>query len=643
MRPLVVLGLRLAGLGAPAGSGRFGGARSAMVGLSAVVGTSLMLGVSAISRSELALNPEEFDTPGTKVLLASVVAVIVIPVLVLATTAGRLSASLRDRRLSNLRLLGLPPRSTRLVAAVETGTAAVVGSVLGLFVFLAARPGLAAWHPAGREWTAATLRPSLTDYVLAMLLVPLAVVAVSSLPQRMGAQDTMSTARQADQHRPRLWRLAPLLTGAALAMYVIVPASDTAAFDYSRMAPIMFAGMLLLGIGVVLAVPIFVRLVADLLVRRSDRPTLLIAGRRLQAQPAAMTRVVAGLLIGLFIVTGARALVVAFEQTQQYQSEARIETTGQVGSLQTSTDNAAAVEKEAAGADGVRATATLTRLWTGSCNRRASNCLQALVATCDELRLVVPSLDKCRDDRAQWLTSPATAPVPDPLPTRLDWYAARDQGEVFVASVLSPRAVLMDTGSYELVAGVDHVFLPESLLALGPDGPITAVEVVVVAEPGLEVQDIVMRLMDSGLVVSAMSPGTSYYDFVSGLRTLVWAIAAIILSVGLLSFTIAAVDRGVARRQEMMSLLLAGVSARVLRRTQWIEASLPLAGGTVLAIGFGFLAGTSYLAYGALLDQMPWRQTLTLAGISVASACVVATVTVIASSPRIRPELIRSE
>jgi len=210
---------------------------------------------------------------------------------------------------------------------------------------------------------------------------------------------------------------------------------------------------------------------------------------------------------------------------------------------------------------------------------------------------------------------------------------------VFVASIPTPQHVLIDSG-YAL-AGV--VFLPESLPRLGPSLPSTDAEVVVVAEPGREVEDIIMQLVGSDLVRSGSSPGSSYYDFVSGLRALVWAIAAVILSVGLLSFTIAAIDRGISRREEVMSLQLAGVSPRVLRRTQWVEASLPLGGGTVLAIGLGLLAGASYLAYGDILEQLPWRQTLTLAGISVASASIVAALTVIASSPRIRPELIRRE
>jgi len=640
MRARVVLGLRLAGLGSPRGAGRFGGLRTAMVTVSATVGTSLLLGVAAISRSELAMKPEQFDTPGMKVLLASVVAVIALPVLVLAATAGRLSASLRDRRLANLRLLGLSPSSTRVVSAVETGVAAVLGSVLGLLAFLAVRPGLLAWHPAGREWTAGTLRPSIGDYILALILVPLAVVGISSMPQRLSGHDSMATARKTAQHRPPFWRLAPLLIGAILASYVIATATDTAP-SYDQLAAFMFSGMILLGIGMILAVPIFVRLVADGLVRCTDRPTLMIAGRRLQAQPAATSRVVAGLLIGLFIVTGARALVVAFEDTEQYQAEARIQNTGQLGSLQVRAADAPEVAQRARQTDGVRATATVARLRTGSCAHGSSNCLQALVGTCSELRLIMPLKGPCREDRAQWLIEPDDVPFTKPLPPQLKWHILPEGPQVFIVAVPTPEQKLHVTGASPMSG--DQVFLPENLIDSEPASRITDVEVVVAAEPGREVTGIMVQLAGSGAVQSWTGPGTYYYDFVSGLRTLVWAIAAVILSVGLLSFAIAAIDRGIARREEVMSLLLAGVSARTLRRTQWIETSLPLAAGTVLAIGLGLLAGASYLAFGRILEQLPWRQTMTLAGISAASAALVAALTVVASNPRIRPELIRSE
>lgn len=641
MTPVVRLGLRLAGVGAPAGSGRFGGVRSAMVAVAAAIGTSLLLAVAAISRSELALNPSEFHGPGMKVLLASVVGVIAVPVLVLAATAGRLSASLRDRRLANLRLLGLSPARTRLVAAIETGAAAAVGSVLGVVIFVAARPTLLAWHPAGREWTAATLRPSVTDYVLAVSLVPLAVVAMSSLPQRMSARDVMSTVRRADQFRPRGWRLLPLLAGVCLASYVVVVGGSQEP-SYNLLAWLMFAGMIALGIGTVVAVPLFVRLVADLLVRRTDRPTLLIAGRRLQAQPAAMSRVVVGLLIGLFVVTGARALVVAFEDTPQYRRESAIHTTGQVGSLSTTLTNAAAVERTLAGLDTVRTTATLAVLGPGSCDRRVINCLRALVGTCGELRVALPDIGTCRNDQPQWLVDPGTLLMRQPLPDQLSWHTVRNyRARTFVVSLPTPDRVLTTIESSTF--GGIHVFLPESLPGLGSDLPNTDAEVAVVAVPGQAVTDIVLNFPRSDLVRGAGGPGTSYYNFVAGLRALVWAIAAIILAVGLLSFAIAAIDRAISRREEVMSLQLVGVSPQILRRIQWLEAAIPLAGGTVLAIGLGLLAGASYLAYGDILEHLPWRQTLTLAAISVACSALVAALTVIASSPRIRPELIQRE
>lgn len=637
MSAVLRLGLRLAGVGAPAGAGRFGGVRSAMVAVAAIVGTSLLLDVAAITRSELALNPEQFESAGMKVLLASVVGMIAVPVLVLAATAGRLSASMRDRRLANLRLLGLSPARTRLVAAVETGAAAVAGSVLGVVVFLAVRPGLLAWHPAGRDWTTDTLWPSVSDYALAMTLVPLAVVAVSSLPQRMAASDTMSTARQSERHRPLLWRLVPLLVGVALAAYVIVSGSGPNP-DHDRLASLMFAGMVALGIGTVLAVPIFVRLVADLLVRRTDHPTLLITGRRLQAQPAAMSRVAAGLLIGLFLVTGARALVVAFEDTAQYRAEARLHTTGQIGFLDTRTNDAPAVEQRLAQFDGVRTTATLAVVTMRPCHVLRIVCPEGVVGTCDELRIALPDIGPCRTDEAQWLHDPQTTPMR--LPAQLNWHAVHNYNAgMFVASLPAPEDVLTTT---ELSSGID-VFLPESLPGVGPGLPNTDARIAVVAVPGQPVDRIIDRLVGSDLVRGGTVPGSSYYDFVSGLRTLVWAIAAIILSVGLLSFAIAAIDRAISRREEVISLQLIGVSPQVLRRTQWIEVALPLGGGTLLAIGLGLLAGASYLAYGDILQQLPWRQTLTLAGIALAAASIVAALTVNTSNPRIRPELIRRE
>jgi hypothetical protein len=57
----------------------------------------------------------------------------------------------------------------------------------------------------------------------------------------------------------------------------------------------------------------------------------------------------------------------------------------------------------------------------------------------------------------------------------------------------------------------------------------------------------------------------------------------------------------------------------------------------------GLLAGATYLAIGGEDVAVPWRQSLVLAAFAVAGAALVASLTVVASSPRISADLIRQE
>ncbi|MDQ3095563.1 MAG: hypothetical protein M3Q82_06345, partial [Actinomycetota bacterium] len=183
------------------------------------------------------------------------------------------------------------------------------------------------------------------------------------------------------------------------------------------------------------------------------------------------------------------------------------------------------------------------------------------------------------------------------------------------------------------------VFVPSGLLADDLATRRTQVNVLVIADPGRDLSD---KLSANGLGADSFSDFENY-DFVAGLRAIVWAIASVILSVGLLAFAVAAIDRAVGRRREVVSLQLIGVSPGLLRRTQWIEAALPIAAGTLLAIGLGLLAGATFLAIGDRVQHAPWQQSLTLGVVSVLSAFGIAGLTVLAASPRIRPDLIRAE
>jgi hypothetical protein len=165
-------------------------------------------------------------------------------------------------------------------------------------------------------------------------------------------------------------------------------------------------------------------------------------------------------------------------------------------------------------------------------------------------------------------------------------------------------------------------------------------ELYVTAQPGRDLDD---RLLAVPGVDVETSSEFETYDFVAKLRALVWAIATVIVSLGLLTFAVAAIDRAISWRREVVSLQVIGVGRRTLRITQWVEAAVPLVIGCLLAIGCGLLGSATYLAIVGEGSQVPWRAGGVLGLVAALGSLAVAGLTVIASSPRIRPDLIRSE
>ncbi|MGN6131681.1 MAG: hypothetical protein ACTHOK_15170 [Nocardioidaceae bacterium] len=209
------LGLRLA-----LGSGREQRLRATSVAAAVLVSAVVLLATAAIAASEGIQHPEVYANADNQRLLAAVVIAVGFPVLVLAATVGRLSAGLRDRRMGNLRMLGMGRAPVRVVAATETGAAAMTGALLGVPGFLLVRPLLASVQVAGRGWPATTLWPPQWVYVAVVLALPAVVMTVAALPQRLHTASALASARRADTRRPAWWRVVPLLVGAVLCGYV---------------------------------------------------------------------------------------------------------------------------------------------------------------------------------------------------------------------------------------------------------------------------------------------------------------------------------------------------------------------------------------------------------------------------------------
>jgi len=408
--------------------------------------------------------------------------------------------------------------------------------------------------------------------------------------------------------------------------------------------------MALLALGTLLSVPWLVRALADVLVGHGSRPLLLIAGRRLQAQPSGVTRIVAGLLIGLFIVAGGRAVVVAFEDTNQYRSAALMESIGQVGSMLVERDAAEEVIERLRARPDVAVVQPVTVLET-TCSEDDFECgWRAYVGTCADLAAVVPTVQGCQDGVVTRLNQFADGTEHRAgMPAEsARWNAQGSTAEPSIRLPM-PEAPLEDSSGMYSAAALDGILLvPPNLPEVADLIPRADIELLIRAEPGSPIEDVFDALhnptnsVDSGFLGGTL-PSTDYYRFVVGLKALVGAIAALVLALGLITFLFSAVDRALSRRSEVIALQLVGVPSTLLRRSQAVEALAPLGLGAALAIGLGFLAGTSFLAFGGILDLAPLRPTLILVAAAIAGSALVAALVAAMASPSIRAEHIRSE
>ncbi len=198
--------------------------------------------------------------------------------------------------------------------------------------------------------------------------------------------------------------------------------------------------------------------------------------------------------------------------------------------------------------------------------------MTVLVASCADLAGEDDQLAGCSDQAASL--------VGDPWIFDSDVEAMR----VHEGNEYEPRAVgaLTDT---------PVVVLPPDTAGVAGLLPRTDRLLVAHVGPGRFLYD---RVQDAGLRINS-SVDLENYDFVQGMLTLVWTLAAVIISIGLLTFTIAGIDRALARHRELTALRLIGTPGRLLRAAQWWEAALPTVFGSLLAIAAGGYAGATYL------------------------------------------------
>ncbi|KDN76022.1 hypothetical protein DF19_21020 [Streptomyces olindensis] len=221
------------------------------------------------------------------------VVLLVMPVVVPASAAGRLGAARREQRLAALRLAGATPRQILAMTAVEAAAVGAAGALAGALAYTALLPALAevpygvgAWY-TGQLWVGPA-------WLAAVVLAVTALITVSAVTTlRQVATSPLGVAQQADPRRTRLIRLL-LFVAVLVYIWSTTGGGQLKPRQLLALLAIFYGAFWLLG-------PWAVDRLGRIVGRRAKRPATLLAARRLSDDPRGAWRTVSGLVLAGFV------------------------------------------------------------------------------------------------------------------------------------------------------------------------------------------------------------------------------------------------------------------------------------------------------------------------------------------------------
>ncbi|MEU5532574.1 ABC transporter permease [Streptomyces sp. NPDC020362] len=234
------------------------------------------------------------DNPGERSGVIVSLLLLLVPVLGFLGQCARIGAVHRDRRLAALRLAGAGPAQVRRIAALETGLACLLGSVLATAVAVPVLLGV---------WAAPTALAG-AGLVLVALGVPVLGATAGALALRRVVASPLGSVRRV---RPRSGRGPGMLfTGAVLAVLLLAlwAVAHTSGTDRDRVPLTVFGVVVAVGSGTVWLTGGTATLVGRALAGRARSAAALIAAERLREDPWAAARTHAAVLLVTIVGTG---------------------------------------------------------------------------------------------------------------------------------------------------------------------------------------------------------------------------------------------------------------------------------------------------------------------------------------------------
>jgi hypothetical protein len=315
-------------------------ARVVLTALGAAAGTLGLLAVATVlsitggvpgsagPAGELRYTSGLLREPGLRPGLAIALVLLTIPVLFFVAQCGRLGAPARDRRLAAYRLAGATPGDTVRIAAAESGLAATLGAALGAATYFVGRVLADAPDRHGDRPLPTDVLPPAPAIAAILVVVPLLAVLLSAVLLRRVTVSPFGLVRRVRTARPRLWPGVLLLAGLGAFVFGALPLSW-----YVRHHPggnlsgafalLVVLPLLLLCVGLVSGTGWLAYATGRLVHRLARRPALLLATRRMAADPWSGARAVTSVLVA--VLFGAGAALVRSAMVTEFRAESSYE------------------------------------------------------------------------------------------------------------------------------------------------------------------------------------------------------------------------------------------------------------------------------------------------------------------------------
>lgn len=584
--------------------GRFPGTQAGIIGRPALASPHVLIIVIGHAPAELATRPGTITvssietarvthnvTTFQEVALSIGGVGLLFPILSFVMMSTRIGAAAREQRLAAMRLVGATMRQVSLIGAAEAASAALLGTLAALALFLLLRPALAGIRLTNDTWYPGDLTVGAGTAVGVVAGVTVAAGAVAASALRRVRLSPLGVTRRATPPPPNPQRLVLLGVGLLiLGVFALAgrPYTRGASASY---APGIVGGFVFTMAGLVLAGPWLTMACTRVLAARAKRTAGLIANRRLADDPAAAFRAVSGLILAVFVgsvfVAGTATASSGKALGDDALAASTIVTEPLGGALSASDD--AALTASLSAVSGVEAVTVAYTSPGGDLNG-----FPQVLVRCTDLAKT-PEVGAC-SSAAQTATLPLYALDTGHTQPGTRWPAGT-------------------RGATELAG------LGASALVIATDGRPLSVEAVRTA-----VERQLVGRMTEPRTVGQLS-AANLRD-VKQLQHL--AYLAIILSVVIAgcSLTVAVAGSLIERRRPFAVLRLTGMPLRTLRRIVLLEAAVPLIGLTVVSAAGGLLTATLLLraVRGTTLRLPgPGYYLMLLAGIAAAMVLVAST------------------